>query len=348
MKKFFMASTMTVIVLTLLLISGCGGDKETGTAGGGGVVNLLSYLPDNASGVVTVNFTEVAKLALFDEMIKKADAEEAKEEGEGDSKPGKVFKNYEDFVTKTGIDPKKDIHGLAVAILGPLGNTEPDAVVVASLNYDKEKVMAAIKLASVDKLTEETYKDIVIFITKEDADQGAFAFINESTIAAGKIDGVKKVIDLSKGEGQSIMANAKMKSYIEKFSGLVSFVIEFPEDAKKVHDMGMAQIDLSKAEVMLGHFNYNGNAYSGEIALICPNEEGNNQLVTTLNGFKGMAAMMGPEAGELVNKLNLTASADRVTMSFDIPQELIEKLQQKMKEKTQAMAPTPPTETETE
>jgi hypothetical protein len=344
MKKFFMASTMTVIVLSLLLISGCGGDKEIGTTGGvEGGANLLSFLPDSASGVFIVNFTEVAKLALFDEMIKK---EEAKEEGA--DKAGKFFKNYEDFVTKTGIDPKKDIHGVAIALLGPFGASEPDAVVVASLNYDKEKVMAVIKQEGAEKLTEETYKDVVIFINKEEGEQGAFAFINENIVAAGKIEGVKKVIDLSKGEGQSIMTNAKMKSYIDKFTGLISFVINLPDEVKKVHDMGMAQVDLTKADVVLGHFNYSGNAYSGEISMICPNEEANNKLVTTLNNFKGMAAMMGPEAGEVANKINLTASADKVSLTFDISQELIEKLQQKMKEKGQDKDPIPPTESETE
>ena len=343
MKKFFMASTMTVIVLSLLLISGCGGDKGTGTAGVGGGANLLSFLPDNASGVLTVNFAEVAKLAFFDEMIKK---EESKEEGEDKSE--KFFKNYEDFVTKTGIDPKKDIHGVAVALLGPFGTNDPDAVVVASLNYDKEKVMALIKQEGADKLTEETYKDVVIHINKDEEDKGAFAFINENIIAAGKIDGIKKVIDLSKGEGQSILTNAKMKSYIDKFTGLISFVVNLPAEVKKVHDMGMAQIDLTDADVVLGHFNYINNAYTGEISMICPNEEANNKLVTTLNGFKGMAAMMGPEAGEVANKVNLAASSDKVSLTFDISQELIEKLGQKMKEKAQSMAPTAPTESETE
>jgi hypothetical protein len=129
---------------------------------------------------------------------------------------------------------------------------------------------------------------------------------------------------------------------------MVSFVLEFPEDAKKVHQSPMGgSIDLSKAEVILGELNFNGSAFTGEISLLCDNEEGNNQLVTTLNGFKGMAAMMGPEVGELVNKINLTASADKVTLSFDIPQELLEKLQKKIAEKTQGMMPTEE-ETETD
>lgn len=336
MKKFFMTTSISVLVLTLLLISGCGGEKGTtpGTTstGDGGGMNLLTYLPDSASGVFTFNFKEVAKLELFDEMVKDAEAK-------ADAESGKAFKNYQDFVDKTGIDPKKDIHSVAMAVLGKLGAEEPDAVVVINLNYDKDKIMAILKQEKVE-FTEEMYKDIAILSVKEDSDQNVFAFINDSVVAAGKIDGVKKVIDLSKGEGQSVMANARLKPYIEKFSGMISFVIEFPEDAKKVHQLPMGAVDLSKAEVILGEFNFSSSAYTGEISLICANEEGNNQLVTTLNGFKGMAGMMGPEAVELVNKIELTASADKVTLSFDIPQELLEKLKKKMAEKTKGMMPT--------
>lgn len=336
MKKFFMATSISVLVLTLLLISGCGGDKGTSTGGAGGM-NLLTFLPDNASGVVTINFKEIAKIEMFDKIIKEAEAK-------NEDHPGETFKNYQDFVNKTGIDPKKDIHGVAIAVLGKLGAGEPDGVVVVNLNYDKDKMFAILKQEKVE-FTEEMYKDIVILSVKEENEQNVVAFINDSVVAMGKIDGVKKVIDLSKGEGRSIMDNAILKPYIEKFSGMISFVVEFPEDAKKVHQTPMAQLDLSKAEVILGEFNYGAGAYTGEIAMICPNEEGNNQLVTTVNGFKGMAAMMGPEVGELVNKLNLTASADKVTLSFDIPQELLDRLQKAMGEKAKDMMPT---ETETD
>lgn len=325
---------MMVLVLTFLLISGCGGEKgpagvtpTPGTESEGGEVNLLSMLPDSASAVIFVNFKEVSKLEFFDKMIKEAEAEP--------EKPGEVFKDYQDFVNKTGIDPQKDVYSMAIAVLGKLGAGDPDAVVVANLNYDKDKIMALLKQEKVE-YTEEMYKDIAVCKVKEsegEKEEDAFAFINESIIAGGKINGVKQVIDLSKGEGMNIMANAKLKPYIEKFSGLISFVVDFPEDAKKVHDMGMAKVDLTNAEVILGDFNYSGSAYTGEIALVCPNEEANTQLVTTLNGFKGMAAMGGQEVMDVVNKINIAASPDKVALSFDIPEELLKKLQEKLKEK---------------
>lgn len=344
MKKLLTTTAMAVLIFTLFLFPGCGKDGATGGAAASGI-KLFSMLPDNSTGVVYINFKDLANMEFFDKMIK----------DEKPAKPEATFKDYQDFVTKTGIDPKKDVYALAIAIFGNIGpaNTA-DGVLVAQLNYNKDKILAIMKEQKVD-FTEEAYKGIPIYKFKETKQDGtaeeiAFAFINESIAAGGKPDGVKKVIDLSKGDGQSIMGNAKLKPYIEKFSGLVSFVFDFPADAKKVHDMGMAKVDLSKAEAILGNFDYKDNAYIGEINMVCPNLEGNNQLVTTLNGFKGMAGLAGQEAMDVVNKINISASAERVTLSFNIPSDLLDRVKKKLEEKmkTTAEPAAAPTETPTE
>lgn len=339
MKKFLSASLMTAFICALVIVSGCGGDKgAVGTAAGAGGVDLFSLIPDNAVGVIYVNFQEVAKNKLFDTFLEKAKEEKVE-------KPGKMFKDYQDFVDKTGIDPKKDIHALAVALVGTLGAGEPDAAMVASVDYDKAKVLAALK-AGEEVFTEEDYKGVLIL--KKEGDDEVMSFVSDKLIAAGKADAVKKVIDLSKGEGKNIMTNDRMKGYIKNFKAgdIVSFVVDFPADAKKEHDMGMAKVDLTKAEVILGGFTHTGTAWTGELAMICPNEEGNNQLVNTVNSLKGMAAMAGPEYGELVNKIILAASAEKVSLSFDIPDELIERLQKKMEEQAKGMVAPPPPPTE--
>ncbi len=331
---------MSVLVLTLLLFPGCQKDNTIGGASVSGI-KLFSMIPDSSAGVIFINFQDLAKMEFFDKMIK----------DEKPAKPGATFKDYQDFVTKTGIDPKKDVYSLAIAIFGNIGpaNTA-DGVLVAQLNYNKDKILALLQEQKVG-FTQEVYKGITIYKVKEVKQDGteeenAFAFINESVAAGGKLDGVKKVIDLSKGEGQSIMANAKLKPYIEKFSGLVSFVFDFPADAKKVHDMGMAKVDLTKAEAIQGNFNFKDNAYMGEINLVCPNQEGNNQLVSTLNGFKGMAGLAGQEAVELVGKININASAEKVTLSFNIPSELLDRVKKKLEEKVKMTAEPAPTSTE--
>lgn len=344
MKQRFvtLSIVLTVVLSTLVVVSGCGGENA-GKAGKAS--NVLKMLPENASGVIVVNFKKLAQLEFFDEMIKEDDEKKA-------GKPGQVFENYQDFVDKTGIDLKKDVSSMAVAIMGKIagaGKAEPDMVAVVNLNYDKNKIMAMVK-EKAGKLNEETYNNVPVFKISGEGKDMMFSFISDNFAAIGIPDGVKKVIDLSKGTGKSVMDNEKMKPFLNrlKSNAVVSFVIEFPEEAKQVQEGGMLKMDLSKAEAILGFIDHANKAWNGEIQLISHNEEGNQQLVSTLNGLKMMGGAAGPEYAELLEKITLSATADSVKLEITITDELVEKLKKKMEEKTKgAMTPTE-TETETE
>ncbi|NIM13418.1 MAG: hypothetical protein GTO45_14985 [Candidatus Aminicenantes bacterium] len=340
MKQRFvtLSIVLTMVLSTLVVVSGCGREKA------GVEVNALKMLPENASGVIVVNFQKLAQLEFFDKMIKEAEEKPAE--------PGELFESYQDFVNKTGIDLKKDVSSVAVAIMGKIagaGKADPDMVVVASLNYDKNKIMALVKEKG-GKLTEETYNNVPVFKFKEDGKEKMFSFVSDNLAALGVADGVKKVIDLSKGTGKSVMDNEKMKPFLNKLKSdaVVSLVIEFPEEAKKVQESGMFKMDLSKAEAILGFIDYANKAWNGEFQLISHNEEGNQQLVSTLNGFKMMGGAAGPEVAELLEKITFSATADSVKLEMTIPDELVEKLRKKMEEKTKETITPPETETETE
>jgi hypothetical protein len=339
MKKLSIVLIAVVFVLMVVISAGCGGDKAIPVAKD--QLNLLTLLPDNAAGIMQMNFSKFSKLDFFDKMIKGK-----KESGIDDAK--KMFEDYQDFVAKTGIDPKKDIYSLAVAFAGEVSiaakdGKDQDLAAVINLNYDREKVMALLKETGT-KYTEEAYKGLAI-LNVEGEGQGnmAVCFIDNKTIAAGKNEMVKKVIDLAKGEGQSVLTNAKLKPYIDKFkSGVIlSFVFEFPESAKKVQDNGMVKMDFSKAEVIQGSIDYDANSLTGVIEMISDNEQANKDLANTLNGFKGMGAMAGPEVAELVNNIKITGSADRLTLAFTISDELAEKLKTKMEEKAKVNTTSP-------
>jgi hypothetical protein len=341
MKLRFVTLSVVLIMLlaTLLAVSGCGGEKA------GNEADILKMLPENASGVIVVNFKKLAQSELFDEMIKEEDEKKA-------GKPGQVFENYQDFVDKTGIDLKKDISSMAVAIIGNMagaGKAGPDIVAVVNLNYDKNKIMALIK-EKAGELTEETFNNVPVFkISSEDKDM-MFSFISDNIAAVGIPDGVKKVIDLSKGTGKSVMDNEKLKPFLNrlKSNAVFSFVIEFPEEAKQVQEGGMLKMDLSKAEAILGFIDHANKAWNFEIKLISHNEEGNQQMVSTLNGLKMMGGAAGPEYAELLEKITISATADSIKLEVTIPDELIEKLKKKIEEKTKGAMTSPEAETETE
>ena len=334
MKKRFLLLSTIVVFSTLVIIPGCGG-KNTPAIGGTG--DLLSLLPNNAAAVFSVNVKKMSQLPFFDKMIQEAEKKE-------DNKPGKIFENYQDFVTKTGIDPKKDLYAIVFGVYGKLGAKDNDVAFVVNLKYNKDTILALLKAKGAE-FTEETYKDVTLFKVKEEAEkQLAFAFLNDQLIAGGTPALLNQVIDLSKKIGKSIMDNAIMKTHLEslKSDAIISFVLGLPEEAKKVHDSGMFKVDLSKAEAVKGFFDYENKTWKGELTLVSHNEEANQQLVSTLNGLKMMASAAGPEVAELVNNMTLTASAHGVKLDVSLSEALLEKLQAKIAEKSKGMMTPPP------
>jgi len=334
MRKCFLMLSITMLLATLLMIPGCGGEKAP--AGEGGEMALFSLLPDNAAGIFSVNFKKMAQLDLFDKMIEESEKKETK-------KPGELFENYQDFVDKTGIDPKKDIHAMVFGLYGELGGKEPDTVFLANLNYTQNTLLSLIK-EKAPGFAEETYNGVGVYKFKDDNGKDmALSFLSENIIAAGRPDLLMKVIDIHKGKSQGITANETMKSHFNKIKSgaIATFVFGFPQEAKKVHDSGMFKLDLTKAEAIVGYIDHADTTWTGEITMISHNEEANQQLVSTLNGLKMMAAAGGPEVEEMVKNMDLKASADSVKLKITITEELMEKLRIKM---SGTMTPPPPTQ----
>jgi len=337
MKRRLIALSVAFILLAaaFMLVSGC--KKKKGLSIGTGDTDLFSLVPEKASLVGVVNAKKLAGMEVFDKMIK---------ESEKDSS-NKVLTDYHQFILKTGIDPKKDIYAVVVAMMGQItsGLKDPDFIILANVKYDPKKISELMK-KELKGYQEEEYNGATLIRYKDDSDDMSICLLTDQVMTIGKPRAIKQVIDLYKGkQGKSILANDKMMSYLKKFNfeSILTFAMDFPAEAKKVQDAGMFKVDLTKAEAILCEIDYNDKTWKGYLELISLNGTGNKQLVDTLNSFKGMAAMAGPEVGELVNKMNLTASAGSIKLEASIPEELLNKVSEKMKEKQQSMMPQEPT-----
>ncbi len=333
MKKFTTILSILCFVLAISVATACGGDKKTS----GGEVDMLSMIPEDASGVMSINFKKIAGLEVFDKMLEKAKAEKPK--------AGAPFKDFDDFVTKTGINPKEDIYSMSIGIFGDMKAAgDPDAVVVVNAKHDKEKIMGIInaKKAEITDFAAEKYEGLDLYSFKDDeGKEMSFSFISDSLITAGRKDAVKKVLDLSKGKGKSVLDNSAKKAMFKQLNGnaVASFIFELPEEAKKVQGEGSPfKMDLSKAESVIGFVDYAPGGWNGEIKMLAKDEATNQQIAQVLNSLKGFGAMAGPEVGELVNNINITSAADHIKVSFTISDELVKKLEEMAKKKAASMA----------
>lgn len=341
MKRIRAFTAVGVLIPALLMFTACGGKEKVTT---GGDVNLLSMIPADAAGVMTMNFEKIRNLDFFKEAVAKMESKQA------DADTEKAFKSYQDFVNKTGIDLRKDLHAVAVGLFGDFqaAGNDPDFAMVARIDMDRQKILDIVKSEG-KELTPMEYKGQEMFLTKDDSgDEMSFAFLSDTLATAGKPAQVKRVIDLVQGQGDSVLKNKEKLPYLEqmKADSVMSFVFDFPEKLKQAgQEGGPFKMDLSKAEMLLGHVDHGGAEWNGELKLISRDEEANKQMVTMLNGLKGMGAMAGPEVAELVGNINLTAAADHIQLAFNISDELIRKLQEKAKQKAEAMSIPEPAET---
>lgn len=326
MKKAVTIISVAILAAFLMFTSACG-DKTTGPAGSLGV-SLYKMVPSDASGILTFNIKKLSSLSVFDKI--KEDM--TKKELAGKEK---FFKNYEDFVDKTGIDPKRDFYSVVLAVFGDLKAKTPDFAIIANLHYDKSKILSILK-EKVQNLIQEDYLGSTIYkFTDEKGKDVSINFINADFILAGSSNGLKKIIDLSKGKGSSLDTNNKIMGFLKEIKGnpVLSFVFSIPDELKGMKGSGMFQADFSKAEAVFGQVDYIGTDWTGKIVLVSPNEEGNKKMKTTLDGLKGFGAMAGPEFAELVNSITISASPRDLTISLSISTELLEKLKKKAEQK---------------
>ncbi|MEN8222007.1 MAG: hypothetical protein ABFR36_02005 [Acidobacteriota bacterium] len=328
MKNIKILLPLFVLASVLLLNTGC---EDSGSKAGvsGDQSELYSLVPDSATGLFTINFKKLSSISAFDKIKDDMKFEDI-------SKKQKLFKDYADFIEKTGIDPKKDINSAVMAIYSELDEKDPELSIIADLKYNKEKLLSVLKISGKDFQTSDLNGMTLYSGKDEKGKEGGFIFLSDKIITAGTIEGVKNVAAMVGKKGKNILDDPKMKSYMEKAgsTSIFSFVFRFPEKMKGMKGNGMIQADLSKAEALYGNVDFSSNTWSGKFVLVSMNEEGNNNLVTTLNGLKGLGAMGGPEIAELINNIDISSTPDSIILSFKISNELLEKLKKKAEEKT--------------
>jgi len=317
------------LCLVLFAFAGCGKKGATSQAASAGAQDVLKLLPKDAQGVVVVDFHKAVTTSLVDKAIKE----------------DKNYQKYQDFIKETGIDPQKDVSLLAMALGGGEGEgMKQDAAVVVNLKYDKELLLAKIKKDSAD-IKEEVYNGVTIYggIKEESGKPSGGAFLDASTVVFGTDPMIKKVIDVYQKKADNIEKNEALAPVIAgaRKDALVwsAFVIPAEAMAKAAQQNPMmAGLDGLKAVTMF--FDYRDKTYLAEIKALGGEETKNKQLADMLTGLKAMgagAAAKNPEVGDLLNRIEISSSADFIKISAGLPEDLLQKLSKSATQKVEGM-----------
>lgn len=283
--------------------------------------NILDIIPMQVEGMVFLNVQKVANTRLFDKVI---------------TMESEKTKNYQKFITESGIDPKKDIYFLVEATTNKFVPKEKtDVVIVVNLKYNKNLVLANLKKEGLDK--EEDYRSITIYSKIDEKNkESKIAFLNESYIAFGDENLLKAVIDLSQGSGENIYKKEKLMTILKDIDQ-EAFLWGGYLIPKEVMEEAMVKNPLiekfESVEAVSFFVNYDNLDYFCQINLVSKDEAKNKQIVDFLNLAKTMYSMgikKDTDVKELVNNINFSVEPPGIKIVFKLSEDLsiriIEKL----------------------
>ena len=308
----------TVFALTLSLIllgaSACG-PKAGAPAGSAQPEDALKYLPQNSQGVFFVDIHRAMATEVTEKLLSDED----------------TLGKYQEFMQKSGIDPKQDISYAAVAIMaGGIGEEQEGAAVI-NMRYDKDKVLAYIKEEGEKELQTSDYEGFTLYTT-EDEEDNAWSFLDDSHIVLGNTASVKACIDVMQKTKDNVLKNAELTDVLKRTDKDTLFwgAILIPkEEVAKVTEEDARLKPLENVSALILNFDYK-NAILAKIKAESADPDGNKQIADLLNGLKAMGAMMipedKPEFGDLLNSISITFGDDFVMIDANIPEAVIESL----------------------
>lgn len=332
MKRLPLLSVFTILLALSFLSIQCGKSTEIPT----GNLALLKMLPEEATGYVQFNFKKLADLGIIKSMRESVNKE--------DSEKGvEALNSLNLFISQTGFDPEKDLQGGALAVFESTDNSKPLIAFVAQGSIIPEKMITFMKTQS-PNTSEEVVDGITFYhLEKQDGEATFICFPKTGIVAAGNLEQLKKTVAVIQGKGRSLMDAPRFSEQTKNISGdsIISAVFSIPEKVRSMTKENLPppfEFDMSKAEAFTAELFYKSEVWSGTLAIVSPNPEGNKKNANTLNTLKGFAALLGPEVGDVVNGLSIKADDKRIEINFSVTKAQLEKMGKKAKESLPGMS----------
>ena len=322
--------SLAMVVLIALAAFSC--SKLPPKAGSATGESMLGLLPADSNGFFLLDVhravtTTAAEKALEDEETRK---------------------KYDEFVRETGIDPMKDVFYLAAGMKLHPEMKSVEAALVINLKYDREAVLAKLR-EEAKGIDESDYEGLVIYAipvpVEEQREKPYFAFLDPSNIAFGSKAGVMAVIDIVRKKADSVLKSAEMspvlKSADTEALAWGAFALSGELVDKMIEDNAMLA-PFKGVTGLLMAFDYKSGSMLIDFRTRGGTPENNKNLADSLNGLKAMGALAAgqePLVGELLGRIDITSGADFVRVHADIPQEVMDKLQQAAKSKLGGLIP---------
>jgi len=271
----------------------------------------LSLLPKESTFVFAANMKRLATTELYNKI---------KEEPE-------ALEKYNEFIEKTGLDPEKHLEKIVFSIPPDVAESQEVAAVVFG-TFDREKILSAIK--EEEEVETITHEGLEIYTFSPEDEPMGMSFLAEGCLAFGGSETIKRMVELSKGKGESIEDNAEMMEILKDVNqedmfwgaGLV------PEELRQ---KALAN-PMTKSFASLRSVILSMNAEKGFDFYLMSRSDSEEDAKLLGDTFKGLIAMGKMAAGEkpdileALDNIAVEAKKDSVSISINLSEDLMDRL----------------------
>ena len=312
--RYFMAGSAAVLAAGLgagLVAFVSGGFPSVSAAP---VANELRYVPADAAVVAYADVRSIMDSELRARLTA--------------AMPMHSSKGQQEFQAHTGIDIEKDIDYIVASAAGP--SPEAGGLIVARGRFNDTQLEYVI-LQHGGQVEDYKGKRVVNSPVREGQPQMTLAFLEPGLVAIGTSASVRKAID-AQLSSHSITSNDEMMQLVGEISDYSNAwaVGRFDTIARQANLPAelASKMPPIKWFAASGHVNGGIQGTLRAEALDEQSAELLRRQVSGLLAFGEMMAKSDPKVGALINSLQLSGSGTTVSLSFEVPAELLSLLPQ--------------------
>jgi hypothetical protein len=279
----------------------------------------LQYVPADASVVAYANVREIMD----------SDFRERFRQFEPDTH------ERDEFQEKTGVNIDKDINSVIAALLaGDLANSpHKNLLLLARGRFDQAR-LEALALEHGGKVedyaTAEGAKRLITHVDDQGSADMAIGFLEGDLIAIGGYDAIKKALDAKQGRNV-VSVNGDLMNQISQIDASNAWAVgRFDAIADQAQLPSEVRSYIPAIQWFSAATHINGGV-SGVFKAEARDEESAKNLRDVLNGLVALAKMQAgskPELKTIVDSLQLSGDGKNIAVSFTLPTELFDALEQ--------------------
>lgn len=243
---------------------------------------------------------------------------------------GQIGSNLAAFIEQTGVDPARDISYLVMAAHSG-EKTKPEGLVIVAGNFDRNKITGYIRSkASPSELEYGGVSVLMLPEQKVNGTKSGIAFLSGHEIALGDLESLKAAVDTRAGGKKNILSNAGMVSLLNgiDFNEMFWFAGDAASVLRRSPLPAPVGPNALSMQSIVGTFNIADNVV-GKITATAVDSDSAAKLADVIRGLKAFGQLsedQNPDLKLLLNGVTVTQNAAQVSLSLNIPGDLIKKL----------------------